>query len=56
MQNLLNELTALLSKDERLAADGKLLKNKVIELALGMDADYKVSGADKKLNKFFYTK
>lgn len=39
MQNLLIELTELLSKDDRLVADGKLLKNKVIELALGMDAD-----------------
>ena len=38
MQNLLNELTELLLKDERIRADGKLLKNKVVELALGMDS------------------
>ncbi len=38
MQNLLHELTKLLSADERLTTEGKLLKNKVIELALGMDA------------------
>lgn len=39
MQNLLNDLTELLSKDECLVSEGKLLKNKVIELALKMDAD-----------------
>src|SRR3989337_1087886 len=38
MQNLLAELTQLLSEDERLVSEGKLLKNKVIELALNMDA------------------
>ena len=39
MQNLLNELTELLSKDDRLVIDGKLMKNKIIELALALDAD-----------------
>lgn len=39
MQNLLKDLTELLSKDDRLVSEGKLLKNKVIELALKMDAD-----------------
>ncbi|MBU4320075.1 MAG: site-specific DNA-methyltransferase [Nitrospinae bacterium] len=38
MQNLLEELIQLLSEDERLVSEGKLLKNKVIELALNMDA------------------
>jgi adenine-specific DNA-methyltransferase len=38
MQNLLYELIELLSKDERLVVDGKLLKNKIIELALAMDS------------------
>lgn len=38
MQNLLNELTELLSSDLRLVSDGHLLKNKVVELALGMDS------------------
>lgn len=38
MQNLLKDLTELLSKDDRLVSEGKLLKNKVIELALKMDA------------------
>ena len=38
MQNLLNDLTELLAGDDRLVSEGKLLKNKVIELGLGMDA------------------
>lgn len=38
MQNLLNELVQLLEQDDRLTVDGKLLKNKVVELALNMDA------------------
>ena len=37
MQNLLNDVTQLLAEDERLVVDGKLLKNKVIELALNVD-------------------
>lgn len=36
-QNLLNELIDLLAGDDRLVSEGKLLKNKVIELALGLD-------------------
>jgi len=39
MQNLLKDLTDLLSKDDRLISEGRLLKNKVIELALRMDKD-----------------
>lgn len=38
MQNLLEELIQLLSEDDRLVSEGKLLKNKVIEIALNMDA------------------
>lgn len=38
MQNLLKDMTELLSEDERLVSEGKILKNKVIELALNMDA------------------
>lgn len=37
MQNLLNDLVALLAKDPRLVSEGKLLKNKVVEMALSMD-------------------
>lgn len=39
MQNLLDELKNLLEQDERLVVEGKLLKNKIIELALKLDAD-----------------
>jgi len=38
MQNLLNDLTLLLEQDLRLVAEGKLLKNKIVELALALDA------------------
>ncbi len=37
MQNLMNELETLFQKDERIFADGKLLKNKLTELALKLD-------------------
>lgn len=39
MQNLLEDLKKLLKKDERLTVDGDLLKNKIVELALKLDAD-----------------
>ena len=39
MQNLLEELKKLLEQDERLVIEGKLLKNKIIELALKLDVD-----------------
>ena len=38
MQNLLNDLKAVLAKDERFIVEGKLLKNKVIEAGLQVDA------------------
>ncbi len=38
MQNLLQQLEHILQRDERLTANGKLLKNKVIELSLRLDA------------------
>ena len=38
MQNLLDDLKGLLQQDERLVVDGKLLKNKIIELALQLDS------------------
>ena len=38
MQNLLNDLTLLLEHEDRLVAEGKLLKNKVVELALALDS------------------
>ncbi len=37
MQNLLQELIGTLKNDERLVIEGRLVKNKVVELALAMD-------------------
>jgi len=37
MQHLLNDLKELLQQDDRLVADGQLLKNKITELALQLD-------------------
>lgn len=37
MQNLLKELTELLSLDDRLVSEGRLMKNKIVELALAVD-------------------
>jgi adenine-specific DNA-methyltransferase len=37
MQNILIDLTKLLEQDDRLVAEGKLLKNKIVELALALD-------------------
>lgn len=39
MQNLLNDLIKLLTEDNRLVVEGKLIKNKVIELALNVDSN-----------------
>lgn len=39
MQNLYEELITLLSTDDRLVADGHVMKNKVVELALRLDGD-----------------
>jgi adenine-specific DNA-methyltransferase len=38
MQNLNEDLVALLATDDRLVADGHVMKNKVVELALRLDA------------------
>jgi len=37
MQNLLDELLKALKDDKRLLIDGRLAKNKIVELALSMD-------------------
>jgi adenine-specific DNA-methyltransferase len=37
MQNLMNDLTKLFAKDDRIFAEGKLLKNKLTELAFKLD-------------------
>lgn len=56
MQNLLAELTTLLSEDERIVSEGKLLKNKVIELALNMDAGLiKLLLKNESIKRHFFT-
>ena len=57
MQNLLKELTQLLSKDKRfLSDDGKLLKNKVIEASLQLDSKLlKLLLKNKTIKKHFFT-
>ena len=37
MQNLLNDLTTALSADDRFVSEGKVMRNKVVELALNLD-------------------
>jgi len=55
MQNLLDELTQLLQKDDRFTAEGKLLKNKVIEAALQLDpALLKLLLSHKSVKKHFF--
>ena len=39
MQNLLDELKELFQQDKRLLVEGRLLKNRIIELALKLDSD-----------------
>ncbi len=49
------DLIAVLKKDDRLVVDGKLAKNKVIELALQLDADLlKLLRSSKDLSKTFF--
>lgn len=56
MQNLLKDLTELLSRDDRLVSEGRLLKNKVIELALKMDAALiKYLLKSEPIKKHFFT-
>ena len=56
MQNLLEELIQLLSEDDRLVSEGKLLKNKVIELALNMDAGLiKLLLKNEAIKRHFFT-
>lgn len=56
LQNLLNDLKTLLSQDDRLMADGQLLKNKVIELGLALDAGLlKLLLSHAAISKHFFT-
>ena len=55
MQNLLDELTETLQEDDRLVVDGKLAKNKIVELALKLDKDFlKLLLSNNRLKEFFF--
>lgn len=55
MQNLFNDLIFVLKDDDRLVVEGKILKNKVVELALGMDASLlKLLLKSESLKKHFF--
>jgi adenine-specific DNA-methyltransferase len=55
MQNLMNDLTKLFAKDDRIFADGKLLKNKLTELALKLDsALVELLLSDKRAKENFF--
>lgn len=55
MQNLLEDLIRVLQKDERLVVDGKLLKNKIVELALQLDPNLiKLLLSDIIIKKHFF--
>jgi adenine-specific DNA-methyltransferase len=55
MQNLMKDLTNLLKKDDRIFAEGKLLKNKLTELALKLDQDLiELLLSDKKAKEHFF--
>ncbi len=56
MQNLYNDLAKLLEKDERLFAEGKILKNKATELAIKLDGELiKLLLGNKQIKKHFFT-
>jgi len=55
MQNLMIDLTKLFQKDERIFADGKLLKNKLTELALKHDQPLiELLLSDEKAKEHFF--
>ena len=56
MENLLDNLKNLLQKDERLVSEGRLVKNKIIELALKLDKDLiELLLSDKQMKEVFFT-
>ena len=56
MQNLLEQLKKVLAEDERLVSEGEILKNKVIELGIKLDAGLlKLLLADKQMKRAFFT-
>jgi adenine-specific DNA-methyltransferase len=56
MKNLLDELKGLLSSDDRLVSEGKLMKNKIIELVFSLDPQLlKLLLSDVSIKKHFFT-
>ncbi len=56
MQNLLEELKQTLSVDDRLVSEGKLLKNKVVELTLALDPKLlKLLMSNESTKSYFFT-
>ncbi len=54
---LLDELKSVLKKDKRLISEDKLLKNRIVELALKLDKDLlKLLLSNKKIKEHFFTK
>jgi len=55
MQTLLNDLKELLKKDDRLVSNNELLKNKIVELGLKLDASLiKLLLSNKKIKEHFF--
>ena len=55
MMTLLEELKTVLKKDERLISDNKLLKNRIVELALKLDENIiKLLLSNKKIREHFF--
>ncbi|TON11035.1 hypothetical protein CGH64_23335, partial [Vibrio parahaemolyticus] len=55
MLPILNALTIALQSDERLVIDGKLAKNKIVELALNLDPSLlKLLLSDEQLKGHFF--
>lgn len=55
MQNLYKDLEKILEKDERLFAEGKILKNKTTELAMKLDKELlKLLLKNKKIKEHFF--
>lgn len=55
MQNLLEQLKKVLAEDERLMSEGEILKNKVIELGIKLDAGLlKLLLTDKQMKGAFF--
>ena len=53
---LLGELKSVLKKDERLVSDDKLLKNRIVELALKLDKDLiRLLLSNKRIKEHFFT-